>query len=195
MKYILVFGLAVSNAAFAGDLTIFDVRKNLPMSDTEIVYRDFYINGGSESGLNSGMVITVERRMPLYDNYQNRSAGDLQLKVAKIKIIHVQKGISVARLFSEFTRENAPILEDNFIMVGDRLDMDSATSEKDSGKDSKKAEAESAAEPVASSPAPQPQSRPEPAQIVVNSVKVSSEAPAPNPEPPTQAPVESPILQ
>lgn len=193
MKCIFVICLLVSNAAFAGDLTIFDVRKNLPMSDTEKVYRDFYVNGGSESGLNSGMVITVERRMPLYDNYQNRSAGDLQLKIAKIKIIHVQKGISVARLFSEFTRENAPLLEDNFIMVGDRLDMNSATN--DGNDDGKKAEGGSAPEPVAAAPTPAPSAKPESAQIVVNSVKITSEAPSPNPEPPTQAPVESPILQ
>jgi hypothetical protein len=186
MKSILMTLLLIAGAAHADDLTIFDVRKNLPMSDTEKVYRDFYINGGSEAGLSAGTIITVERRMPLYDNYQNRSAGDLNLKVAKIKIIHVQKGISVARLFSEFTRDNAPLLEDNFIMVGDRLDMNSATSE----KDSKKAENESAPEQRAASP------RPESAQIVVNSVKVTDEAPAPNPEPPTQqAPVESPILQ
>jgi hypothetical protein len=172
----LLLALTVTAPAFADDLTIFDVRKNLAMSDTEKVYRDFYINGGSEAGLSAGMIITVERRMPLYDNYQNRSAGDLQLKVAKIKIIHVQKGISVARLHSEFTRENAPLLEDNFIMVGDRLDMNSATSE----KDSKKAENETPSELP---------------QIVVNTVKISDEAPAPNPDPPTPNPVETPILQ
>jgi hypothetical protein len=188
MKFLSVLlALTVAAPAFADEITIFDVRKNLAMSDTEKVYRDFYINGGSEAGLSAGMIVTVERRMPLYDNYQNRSAGDLQLKVAKIKIIHVQKGISVARLHSEFTRENAPLLEDNFIMVGDRLDMNSATSE----KDAKKAESEGGSEPVASSPSP----KPEAAQIVVNTVKVSSEAPVPNPEPPTPNPVETPILQ
>ncbi|MGE3760542.1 MAG: hypothetical protein AB7H97_22440, partial [Pseudobdellovibrionaceae bacterium] len=88
MKWFLFMVLWIPWMAKA-ELTIFDVRKNLPMSDTDKVYRDFYINGGSESGLASGMVITVQRRQPLYDSYQNRSAGDLQLKVAKIKIIHV----------------------------------------------------------------------------------------------------------
>ena len=184
MKCIFVIILMLANAAHANDLTIFDVRKNLAMSETEKVYRDFYINGGSEAGLGVGMIITVERRMPLYDNYQNRSAGDLQLKVAKIRIIHVQKGIAVARLMSEFTRDNAPLLEDNFIMVGDRLDMSSATTE------GRKVESESSSrEPVAQS------IKSDTAHIVVNSVKISDPPQAPNPEPPTQAPVESPILQ
>lgn len=179
-KMILVFMFLVSHA-MAQDLTIFDVRKNLPMSDADKIYRDFYINGGSEAGLSAGMVITVERRLPLYDNYQNRSAGDLQLKVAKIKIIHVQKGLSVARLFSEFTRENAPLLEDNFIMIGDRLDLASASSE------GKKAESEHSPEPIAASPK-ESASAP---QIVVNSVQITTEAP----KLPSPAPVDTATLQ
>jgi len=181
MKYVLLGLTLMLSRAWATELTIFDVRKNLPMSDTEKVFRDFYINGGSEAGLASGMIITVERRLPLYDNYQNRSAGDLQLKVAKIKIIHVQKGLSVARIFSEFTREAAPLLEDNFIMVGDRLDLNSATSE----KDSKKAEAAEGrqTEPVASNKT----------QILINSVELSSEAAWANPSAPDA--VEAPMLQ
>lgn len=132
IQFILSLLLPTAHA----DLTIFDVRRNLPMSDQEKVYRDFYINGGSESGLSVGMVLTVQRRLPLYDSYQNRSAGDLDLKVAKLKIIHVQKGLAVGRLHTEFTRENAPLLEDNFVMVGDSLDLTSATNEKVAAVDS-----------------------------------------------------------
>ena len=70
--FLSVFMIAMNAWA---DLTIFDVRKNLPMSDDEKVLRDFYINAGSEAGLATGMVITVQRRMPLYDSYQNRTGG------------------------------------------------------------------------------------------------------------------------
>lgn len=179
--FLSVFMIAMNAWA---DLTIFDVRKNLPMSDDEKVLRDFYINAGSEAGLATGMVITVQRRMPLYDSYQNRSAGDLDLKVAKIKVIHVQKGLAVARLHSEFTRENAPLLEDPFIMVGDRLDLASATSDKDGKKadhDSGKAD-----EPVASH-------KSEPT-ITVNAVEIPpGESPKQNPPIPNA--VDNPIMQ
>ena len=157
------------------DLTIFDVRKNLPMSDTDPIYRDFIINGGSEAGLSVGMVLTVQRRIPLYDSYQNRSAGDLQLKVARVKLIHVQKGLAVARLQSEFTREGTPLLDDNFIMVGDHVDLSSATSNKkadNSGlSDSPKSASAAPAAPAA--PPPLPPSSKASVQIVVNSVDVS----------------------
>ena len=137
MKLGLLLSLLLVPLMAGAELTIFDVRKSLPMSDDDKIYRDFYVNGGSEAGLSTGMVITVQRRLPLYDSYQNRSAGDLDLKVAKVKIIHVQRGLAVARLHSEFTRENAPLLEDNFILVGDQLDLATATSDK-----GKKAEGE-----------------------------------------------------
>jgi hypothetical protein len=172
-KYILLFLIPVYARA---DLTIFDVRKNIAMSDSDPVYRDFIINGGSEAGLSVGMVLTVQRRLPLYDSYLNRSAGDLQLKVAKIKIIYVQKALAVARLHSEFTREAAPLLEDNFVMVGDHIDLATATTDK-------KAEAAPApSEPAAPAEAPKPvptaaaPGAPKAvAQIVVNTVDLSSQ--------------------
>ncbi len=175
MKYLLLMLLPLNVWA---DLTIIDVRKNLPMSDSDPVYRDFYINGGSDAGLSTGMVLTVQRRLPLYDNYQNHSAGDLQLKVAKIKLIQVQRGLAVGRLHSEFTREGAPLLEDPFIMVGDQIDLSSASSDKKadaSGENSKPiaaASEDSAPEPEPSSAPAEPATRQSAAQIVVNSVEL-----------------------
>ncbi|NJL25891.1 MAG: hypothetical protein HC902_12475 [Calothrix sp. SM1_5_4] len=111
------------------------------------------------------------------------------LKVAKVRIIHVQRGLAVARLVSEFTRDNAPLLEDNFVMVGDRLDLSTATSggggdDKEKDKD-KKVEAVSKSEPVA---ALKP-------QIVINSVELSSEAKAVSPPPVAPSAVDAPSLQ
>lgn len=182
--------LLVSQAARA-ELTIFDVRKNLPMSDTDKVFRDFYVNGGTEAGVMRGMIITVQRRMPLYDNYQNRSAGDLDLKVAKIKIIHVQKGLSVARLHSEFDRATSPLLEDNYIMVGDRLDLATAVPDKN---DRAEGAADEGKREAANTPPPEPMAAHIPrGQIVVNSVELSSEAPVPSPQLPQN--IEAPIQQ
>lgn len=186
-KYVFLLAF-LPMTAFA-DLTIFDVRKNLPMSDHDPVYRDFIINGGSESGLTAGMLITVQRRIPLYDSYQNRSAGDLHLKVARIKIIHVQKGLAVARLHSEFTREGTPLLEDNYIMVGDQLDLSSAGSEKKAEQPSSSENTSAAIEtkhtPVASAA---------PAQIVINTIELSSQSPKPQ-EAPVPQKVDIPVLQ
>ena len=127
---IIFFSIVLAPAARAADIMIFDVRRPLALSDKETTYKDFYISGGNESGLRAGMIVNVMRKIPLYDSYQNRSAGELMIKVARVKLVAVQKGLSVARLHSDFSRDNNPILEDNYIMVGDLLDLASATSEK-----------------------------------------------------------------
>lgn len=197
LKYLLLTLLPLNVWA---DLTIIDVRKNLPMSDSDPVYRDFYINGGSDVGLSTGMVLTVQRRMPLYDNYQNRSAGDLQLKVAKIKLIQVQHGLAVGRLHSEFTREGAPLLEDPFIMVGDQIDLSSASSDKKADASGESAKPVAAAAEV-SAPEPEPSApekstRASAAQIVVNSVQLpTTQARAKAAEPSLPPKVEASALQ
>ncbi len=110
----------------AADIQIFEVKKTLPLTNDEPVYHDFYINAGNESGLKPGMLITVFRREALYDTYRSRSPGELKVPVGRIKVIHVQKGLSVARVFSKISRKNTPILDYNYIMIGDQLDLSTA---------------------------------------------------------------------
>jgi len=164
IRRIVLAVLSIASTAFASDVTIFDARKSLSLSDSEPSYRDFYLNGGSDAGLKAGMIFSVIRKLPLYDTYENRSPGDLVIRVGKIKIIHVQKSISVARLHSMLTRDNLPLLEDNFIMVGDKLDLGSAEGDKKAeASDAKPAPVE--AEPAAKAPAPEPTAAVEPNKI------------------------------
>lgn len=116
----------MATLASANEITVFDVRKNFPMKNGEKVYRDYYINAGAESGLKRDMIVHVNRRRALYDAYQNRSLGNLLVPVGKLRVIHVQQGMSVARLYSTFSRENIPGLEYDFILVGDLVDMTTA---------------------------------------------------------------------
>lgn len=108
------------------DIAIFDIRRPVAMSADQIPPRDFYINAGSAAGLRVGMVITAMRRQTLYDNYQNRSPGDLVVPVGELRIIHVQDNISVAREEKILDRRQLPSIEYDAIMVGDRLDVSTA---------------------------------------------------------------------
>ncbi|MCB0413899.1 MAG: hypothetical protein KDD50_06175 [Bdellovibrionales bacterium] len=150
----LLFSIVVSvNAKAENDITIFDVRKTLVMDESEPSYKDYYLNGGSEIGLKPGMVVTVKRRRALYDGFQNKSLEELMVVVGKLKLIHVQKGVSVARLYSLFSRKNTPVLDYEYIMLGDQVDLNSVYM--DRGKESKSAE-------VAPSPTVEPRVVPEP---------------------------------
>lgn len=104
-------------------VSIFDVRKNLPLEPTETVYRDFYLNAGPESGLKKGMFVTVVRRLPIHDPLQNKAQATLTVEVAKVQIVHVERNISVARLVDDVGTAFRPILEFEGIMIGDILDL------------------------------------------------------------------------
>ena len=94
LKGLLQFSLMLllSKTANAEDgPAVFDVNKTLPLKNGAKVYRDFYINGGKEKGLRPGMIVTVFRRISMYDHYQNSSPGEIKVPVGTLKIIYVQK--------------------------------------------------------------------------------------------------------
>lgn len=124
---VIILSTDVSTAwAQSSQVAVFDVKKNLKLTSNEKTFRDYYINAGEEDGLRAGMIVTVERRQSTYDHHQNMSPGELRVAVGKLKIIHVQKGLSVGRLHSRFSAENRPMLDYNYIMIGDQLNLNSA---------------------------------------------------------------------
>ena len=107
-------------------ISIFQVRKSIPLSDNEPVYRDFYVSSGDESGIRVGMIIPVKRRVPVHDPVFNKLAGDLYISVGELEIIHVGNGLSVGRMINATMDKERPILDFEGFMVGDRIDIDNA---------------------------------------------------------------------
>lgn len=208
---ILIALLITTRASFAQEITVFDVRKTLPLNKHEPVYQDFYINAGTEAGMKPGIVVTVKRRSTLYDAYQNRSPGDLLVPVGKLQVIHAQKGVSVARLHSLLDREDLPVLEYDYIMVGDRLDMGTAVMEgRKKGKKTAMEEGQNSSTPTANlTPEPMPAPVPTPVAPVQepqapqttalpkseNTTEVAKSTNFSSMAPPTQAPVTPDLTQ
>jgi hypothetical protein len=117
----LILVLTFSLHAFSRDLSIFSVQKSLPLDPKEPVYHDYYIDGGSDEGLQIGQLVTVVRRIPMHDVTRNKPLGDMHLPVAKLKIIYAQRGSSVARVVSLYSDQKRPIVDYNSVMVGDKV--------------------------------------------------------------------------
>ncbi|MDZ4660900.1 MAG: hypothetical protein SGJ18_04700 [Pseudomonadota bacterium] len=126
LSLVIVLQLPAGTSAGASEVSVFEVQKNIPLTSEDIVYKDYYVTGGSQQGLQKGMVITVVRNLPVHDTLKNKSQGLLTNPVARIQIIHVENEFSVGRLYSSIDRVGLPILEFEGIMVGDFLDMGSA---------------------------------------------------------------------
>lgn len=122
---ILCFTLLSSLSLFAAEdeAVVIEVRKKVKLHDMERVYADYFIRGGTKLGLSKGVLVSVIRRLPVHDPFENASVGDFWVKVADIEIIESDPKKSIGRLIEIDRRQARPMLTYDAIMIGDRLDL------------------------------------------------------------------------
>jgi hypothetical protein len=130
-RFFILAGFALliaifSIEAFSEELSVIEVRRNIPLADNDPVYKDFYINSGVESGLKKNMVITATRKLSVKDATGTSSFGEIVIPVGMLKIISVQNRIAVAREYKLISRDDEPMLEQIGIMIGDKVDLASS---------------------------------------------------------------------
>jgi hypothetical protein len=108
-----------------GEIQVIQVRRNIPLSDDEPVYKDYYLSGGSKSGLRLNLVVPVLRWVNLRENNQ---AQDQSMKILEpvglLKIIYVQEQLAVARLYEAADYSDGPVLDQPGIMMGDVVSLE-----------------------------------------------------------------------
>lgn len=120
---VFILLLFSSSSAFAADLAIVNVKRNIQLSEADPVYRDYYINAGEDSGLKKNMVVTVERKTAPKDAQGANSFGDIKIPIAQIKIIAVYKSLTIAREFKLISRKDQPVVDQVGIQVGDLVTL------------------------------------------------------------------------
>ena len=107
------------------EVQVIQVKRNIPLSDDEPVYKDYYLSGGSKSGLRENLVVPVWRWVNLRENSQ---AQDQSMKILEpvgwLKIIFTQDQFSVARLYEPANYEKGPIFDQPGIMIGDIISLE-----------------------------------------------------------------------
>ena len=121
---IVILAVLFSYQAFSAELSIVDARRNIPLSDTDPVYKDFYINAGTSEGLKRNMDVTVTRKMSIRDASGTQVFGDMDVPVGQIKIIALADHVAVAREYKMTSRDSEAMLEQMGLMIGDRLSME-----------------------------------------------------------------------
>ncbi|MFN7262276.1 MAG: hypothetical protein ACK5UJ_00540 [Pseudobdellovibrionaceae bacterium] len=109
--------------AQAQEISIIEIRRNIPLADDQPVYKDFYLTGGESAGLKKNMVITAYRKLTIRDSSGAQTYGELQVPVGQLKVISVQGRLAVAREYQLMSREDEAMLEQIGIMTGDRIDL------------------------------------------------------------------------
>lgn len=107
------------------EVQVIQVRRNIPLSDDEPIYKDYYLSGGIKSGLRVNLVVPILRWVNLRENNQ---AQDQSLKIQEpvgwLKVIFAQDQLAVARLYEGPDAAISPVLEQPGIMMGDIVDLE-----------------------------------------------------------------------
>lgn len=128
-SFFILFILLSYALASADDLRVVEVRRNIPLSDQDPIYKDFYLTGGV-AGLKPNLVVTAVRKQGLKDATGTQALGELQIPVGQLKVIFVNDQIAVAREYKLLSRTDLPMLEQPAIMVGDLIDTKNAFTDK-----------------------------------------------------------------
>lgn len=119
----IIFGVIFSRAVAADAIEVVDVRRNIQLADTDPIYKDFYLNASDSSGLKKNLVVKATRKITV-KNQGSKVIGTFKTTVGLLKIIQVEGGVAIARLFELTPREEHPMLEQTGIMIGDQIDTD-----------------------------------------------------------------------
>ncbi|KYG66101.1 hypothetical protein AZI86_03285 [Bdellovibrio bacteriovorus] len=123
MTLLLTLLLGFTMKSHAQDMSVVDVRRNITMSETDTVYKDFYINAGPSSGLKKNLVVTAVRKVNIRDASGANAVGEILVPVGQLKVIAIYDRVAVAREFTLLSRDELPMLEQSGIMSGDRIDL------------------------------------------------------------------------
>lgn len=123
MKIISTLFLAFSLSVAAEEMTIFEVRRNIPLSDSDPIYKDFYIKGNEATGLKKNLVIQVNRKMTLRDASGSQVMGEILAPIGQLKVIAVYGKMAVAREYKNYNRDELPMLESPWFMIGDSIEL------------------------------------------------------------------------
>ncbi|AZZ35819.1 hypothetical protein CIK05_03060 [Bdellovibrio sp. qaytius] len=120
----IIFGVFFSRVlAASSDIEVVEVKRNIQLADTDPIYKDFYINAADNSTLKKNLIVKATRKISV-KNQGQKVIGTFKTTVGLLKIIQVDGGVAVARLFELTPREDQPMLEQTGIMIGDQIDTD-----------------------------------------------------------------------
>lgn len=120
---IAIFVLLSAAFAHAGELSIIDVRRNIPLSDDEPAYKDFYLAGDQVSSLKKNMVVTAVRKTPIRDSLGTQTYGEIDIPVGQLRVIAIYGNVAVAREYKLLSRDELPMLEQIGMMSGDLIEL------------------------------------------------------------------------
>jgi hypothetical protein len=124
MRAFILFLFFAPTLASAG-YQVFGIRTDFPMTEGEASYRDVYVNMGLAQGIKVGSELDAYRTLTTVDEINQRTGKNISFKIARLKVIHADNDIAVARVLKILPPESTPIGTYTNVMVGDQVEVGS----------------------------------------------------------------------
>lgn len=121
--YVSLLMLGIARYNHASEFIVMSVIHDFPMKAGDTIYRDFYINAGAANGLRKGLYIEASRKLSAFDNINSKLVAETPVKIARLKLIHVDKNVSIARLVKFYDRDTTPLAGIDSVMIGDLIEV------------------------------------------------------------------------
>jgi len=104
----------------ANEAIVYSVYKGIDLGNpNDATQKDYFINLGTNNGIEEGSVVEVSRRAPSYDLTTEKLYKDLVFPIARLKVIHAEKDAAIARLEKLYPADKTPVLNPRAVIVGD----------------------------------------------------------------------------
>ena len=123
MKYLLLaFLLSIFSTTAMADYMVYGVKTDFTMQDGEKTPRDIYVSIGTSQGIKSGSFLDVFRTINTTDELNQKTGSNMSFRIGKLKVIHAEPNVAVARVVELANTDNSPISHFTNIAVGDRVE-------------------------------------------------------------------------
>lgn len=102
---------------------VFGVKSDFALNADALPQRDVYVNIGTSQGIKQGSTLEVYRSVTTVDQINQRTGRNIQFKIAKLKVIHAEADVAVARLQEFMPASQTPNGVYTNVMVGDRVEV------------------------------------------------------------------------
>ncbi len=119
---LIVYAICAT-AAMAGEHRVFGIRTDFAMADDQPLFRDVYVNMGTDQGIKTGSTLDAFRVITTVDELNQKTGRNISFKIAKLKVIHAESDVSVARVTQFLPPDATPIVSYTNVMVGDDVEV------------------------------------------------------------------------
>lgn len=109
---------------YTKEFHIFSASRDISTGEPgQIIHRNFFVNLGTNQGVNTGIVLDVFRIISESDPYQNKQRFNHKIKIGELEVIHSEEESSIGIVKTILNDEKTAQRDIINFMIGDRVDV------------------------------------------------------------------------